>query len=43
MKLLAEKRIHVSDLITHRFPLERSEEAFAVAAEQMCMKALILD
>ncbi len=43
MKLLAEKRIQVSDMITHRFPLERSAEAFAVAAEQRCMKALILD
>jgi len=43
MKLLAEKKIHVSDMITHRFPLERSEEAFAVASEQRCMKALILD
>ena len=43
MKLLAEKRIHVSDMITHRFPLEKSEEAFAVAAEQRCMKALIQD
>jgi len=43
MKLLAEKKIHVSDMITHRFPLERSEEAFAVASQQRCMKALILD
>jgi L-iditol 2-dehydrogenase len=43
MKLLAEKKIGVSDMITHRFPLERSEEAFAVAGEQRCMKALILD
>lgn len=43
MKLLAEKKVRVSDMITHRFPLERSAEAFAVASEQKCMKALILD
>jgi len=43
MKLLAERKVNVSDLITHRFPLERSGEAFAVAAEQRCMKALVLD
>jgi L-iditol 2-dehydrogenase len=43
MRLLAEKKVHVSDMITHRFPLERSGEAFAVASEHRCMKALILD
>jgi len=42
MKLLVEKKVDVSDMITHRFPLERSEEAFAMASEQRCMKALIL-
>lgn len=41
LELLAEKRVVVSDLITHRFPLSRAEEAFSVAGQQMCMKALI--
>ena len=43
MKLLSEGRVVVKDMITHRFPLERAGEAFAVASEQKCMKALILD
>jgi L-iditol 2-dehydrogenase len=43
MKLLNEKKIVVEDLITHRFPLERASEAFAVASQQQCMKALITD
>jgi len=42
-KLLADGSISVSDLVTHRFPLEQSEEAFAAAADQACMKALIVD
>ncbi|MDA4118501.1 MAG: alcohol dehydrogenase catalytic domain-containing protein [Thaumarchaeota archaeon] len=43
MKLLADRSIAVSDLITHRFPLAETEKAFAAAGEQQCMKALILD
>jgi hypothetical protein len=27
--------------VTHRFPLAASEQAFAAAAQQHCMKALI--
>ena len=42
-KLLAGGSISVSDLVTHRFPLQQSEQAFAAAAEQRCMKALIVD
>lgn len=42
-KLLSEGAVSVSDLITHRFPLAESERAFAAAAEQQCMKALITD
>lgn len=42
-RLLAEKALTVADLITHRFPLSRSEEAFAAAGQQQCMKALITD
>ncbi len=41
LKLLAGGGIVVSDMITHRFPLERSGEAFAIADQQQCMKALI--
>ncbi len=43
MELLADRSISVSDLITHRFPLEAAEQAFAAAAQQQCMKALITD
>ncbi len=42
-KLLAAGAVSVTDLITHRFPLAESEQAFAAAAEQQCMKALITD
>jgi len=42
-KLLADKALTVTDLITHRFPLSDSEEAFATAGQQQCMKALIMD
>jgi L-iditol 2-dehydrogenase len=41
LALLAERRIEVSDMITHRFPLERTPEAFEAASQQQCMKALI--
>ncbi len=41
LELLASGAIKVSDMITHRFPLEKSGEAFAVADQQQCMKALI--
>jgi L-iditol 2-dehydrogenase len=40
-KLLSEASVPVGDLVTHRFPLADSEQAFAAAAEQRCMKALI--
>jgi L-iditol 2-dehydrogenase len=41
LKLLAEGTLVVEDLITHRFPLSRTGEAFAVADQQQCMKALV--
>ena len=41
LALLAEHRIEVADMITHRFPLERTADAFAVASQQQCMKALV--
>jgi L-iditol 2-dehydrogenase len=40
-RMLSESSVHVADLVTHRFPLADSEQAFAAAAEQRCMKALI--
>jgi len=43
MRLIAGGRVSVTELITHRFPLERSADAFAVASRQNCMKALITD
>jgi len=42
-RLLSEKAITVTDLVTHRFPLSQSEQAFAAAGQQQCMKALITD
>ena len=39
--MLDRREIDVSDMITHRFPLERSADAFAVASQQQCMKALV--
>jgi L-iditol 2-dehydrogenase len=41
LALLAEHRIEVADMITHSFPLERTADAFAVASQQQCMKALV--
>lgn len=41
LELIASGRVVVSDMITHRFPLSRTEEAFAVAEQQMCMKAIV--
>ncbi|MDG6926396.1 MAG: alcohol dehydrogenase catalytic domain-containing protein [Nitrososphaerota archaeon] len=43
LDLLAGSRVTVSDMITHRFPLSKSAEAFAVADKQQCMKALIIN
>jgi L-iditol 2-dehydrogenase len=40
-RMLSEAQVPVADLVTHRFPLAESERAFAAAAEQRCMKALI--
>jgi L-iditol 2-dehydrogenase len=42
LELLAGRKVNVSDMITHRFPLGRSAEAFAIADQQQCMKALII-
>jgi L-iditol 2-dehydrogenase len=33
LALLAARRVEVSDLVTHRFPIARAPEAFARAAE----------
>ena len=33
LELLASRRVAVSDLVTHRFPVERAREAFARAAQ----------
>jgi L-iditol 2-dehydrogenase len=41
LAMLSERRIEVADMITHRFPLERTAEAFAAASQQQCMKALV--
>lgn len=41
MKLLADGAVTLSDLITHRFPLQESAVAFKAALQQRCMKAVI--
>lgn len=41
LAILAQRRIEVADMITHRFPLERTADAFEVASQQQCMKALV--
>ncbi|MBI3115892.1 MAG: alcohol dehydrogenase catalytic domain-containing protein [Thaumarchaeota archaeon] len=41
-RMLAESTIRVSDLVTHKFSLERASDAFAAAREQKCMKALVM-
>jgi L-iditol 2-dehydrogenase len=41
LEMLAERRIEVADMVTHRFPLEKTGDAFAVASQQQCMKALV--
>jgi L-iditol 2-dehydrogenase len=43
VRMLAESSVRVSDLVTHRFDLERAPGAFAAAREQQCMKALIVN
>ena len=41
LDLIVRGKLVVSDMVTHRFPLERAADAFAIAGEQQCMKALI--
>ena len=40
-RLLADGSVNLSDTITHTFQLEESAEAFKVALQQKCMKAVI--
>ncbi len=42
VKLLAEKRIRASELVSHEFPLERFEQAFAVTANGSAVKVVFL-
>ena len=41
--VIASRRIDTSDMITHRYPLERLEEAFGMAEGGGAMKVAILD
>lgn len=42
-KMLGQRSIRVSDLITHRFPLSEAVEAFRTAELEACVKAVVLD
>jgi L-iditol 2-dehydrogenase len=41
VEMLGSGSLRLSDLITHRFSLEESPEAFRVAGEQRCIKAVV--
>jgi L-iditol 2-dehydrogenase len=43
LQLLVNGTVVVSDMVTHRFPLSRTAEAFATVDQQQCMKALVTD
>ncbi len=40
LELLAQRRVHVKPMITHRFPLEEAPRAFAIASDKMRTGAL---
>lgn len=42
VKLLAEKRVRASELVSHEFPLERFEEAFAVTSDGTAVKVIFV-
>ena len=41
INLAAEKRVDLTHLVTHRFPLERASDAFAAAAQRIGLKVII--
>jgi L-iditol 2-dehydrogenase len=41
INLAAEQRVDLTRLVTHRFPLEKAPEAFAVAAQRIGLKVII--
>lgn len=41
LDLIRRKKIDVAKLVTHRFPIERFDEAVATAARAECVKALV--
>ncbi|MDV3277524.1 MAG: alcohol dehydrogenase catalytic domain-containing protein [Nitrososphaerales archaeon] len=43
LRLLADRKIHLSKLVTQKFSLEEAPEAFRVAREQKCIKAVVCD
>ena len=40
---LVRRQLHPADLITHRFPLEKADEAYALMAEGRCGKVAVVD
>jgi threonine dehydrogenase-like Zn-dependent dehydrogenase len=44
LKLISSGRIKAKELITHRFPLNRIEDAFKTAAKSKeCLKVVVLN
>lgn len=43
IRLIAGGEVRVADLVTHRFPLADAARAFEAAAQQQCVKALIVN
>lgn len=43
LRMLADRKISLSRLVTHTFSLDEAPKAFQVAQEQKCIKALVCD
>jgi L-iditol 2-dehydrogenase len=41
ISLAADKRVDLTHLVTHRFPLEKAPDAFAAAAQRIGLKVII--
>ena len=41
IRLVADKRVDLTHLVTHRFPLGKAPDAFAAAAQRIGLKVII--